>query len=301
MKVLILGSSGMLGTAFVKLSKHSKNIDYFFTARTKSKIIKIHNLFNIPSKKIIQLDISKKNLSKKLIYLKKYKFDYIINCIGLIKPYIDEKNSKSINNAININSLFPIQLSSIFNDDKTKIFQIATDCVYNGKKKLYTEKSNHDAEDVYGKTKSLGEVQKYNFFNIRCSIIGEEIDNKLSLIEWFKSQPKNSKLNGFSNHRWNGLTTNAFANLIETIILNHIPIPNNLHLVPKNILSKYDLLLCLKKLYNRDDLNIKRINHLSKIDRTIDTINKKINDKIWKNSLYKKKLTIEKMIELTVI
>ena len=44
-----------------------------------------------------------------------------------------------------------------------KVIQIATDCVFDGLKGNYTEDDKHNAIDVYGKTKSLGEVSADNF------------------------------------------------------------------------------------------------------------------------------------------
>ncbi len=299
MKVLVLGSSGMLGSAFVKSSLNNNTLDYHFTIRSNNQLNVLKKVFKINKKNINILDIVDKNIVSKLKKLKRQKFDIVINCIGVIKPYINESNFKSVENTLKINSLFPHLLSSVFNKG-THIYQIATDCVYSGKNSFYLENSNHDAEDIYGKSKSLGEVFKSNFFNIRCSIIGEELKNNLSLIEWFKSQDINSSINGFSNHQWNGLTTNAYVKLIESIIINKIKIPNKMHLVPKNYITKYELLSCLIKKYNRNDINLNKINHPQSINRTINTNNKKINNQIWSKSCFKKKLTIEEMIDLSL-
>ena len=81
--------------------------------------------------------------------------------------------------------------------------QIATDCVYSGKKGSYNEDDLHDALDVYGKTKSLGEAQSPNLLNIRCSIIGPEQGKHVSLLEWFLTQEPGAKLQGFAHHHWN--------------------------------------------------------------------------------------------------
>ena len=97
----------------------------------------------------------------------------------------------------------------------------------------YLESDFHDAEDVYGKTKSLGEIKDKNFYNIRTSIIGEENYNKKSLVEWFKSSAVNSELKGFKNHKWNGLTTKVFSELLYSIIKCKID-KNLIHLIPKN-------------------------------------------------------------------
>ena len=119
--------------------------------------------------------------------------EYVINCIGIIKPYINSDNSSDIIKAIKVNSLFPYKLAQT----NKKIIQIATDCVWNGMRGKYLETDPHDAEDIYGKTKSLGEVYSHNFLNLRCSIIGPEKKGYLSLLEWFLHQPKNAEIKGY--------------------------------------------------------------------------------------------------------
>jgi dTDP-4-dehydrorhamnose reductase len=284
-KILILGSGGMLGCQVVKKLKNIKKVKLYVTYR-KKKIINYKNI------KFIKFDATNPES------LNKYSssFDYVINCIGIIKPYIDEKNQDSIHNAIIVNSILPFCLSKIFNRKKTKIYQIATDCVFSGNFGNYIETDKHDCIDVYGKTKSLGEIKAENFYNIRCSIIGLELKNKLSLLEWFINNPFKEKINGFSNHDWNGLTTKAFGEVIKTIIQKKIKIPNNFHLVPKNIVSKFELLKILQKKYNRNDIVITKTNSNQSINRTISTIYKNINKKIWQNTLYKKIPTINELI-----
>ena len=115
---------------------------------------------------------------------------------------------------------------------------------------LLTENSNHDAVDDYGKTKSLGEIKYKNFYNLRCSIIGRELFNKYSLLEWFLNC-KDKEINGFTNHKWNGITTFAYAKIVRSIIVENIDIPNSLHIIPSDIITKYELLQIFKKRLKR--------------------------------------------------
>lgn len=289
MKILIIGSSGMLGYQVLKTFSKIKSFKISATYRNKNFLKKINFKKNFRNINFIKHDVSK----KKLVISK---YNYIINCVGIIKPKIQESNNESILNAININSIFPFYLSK-YCSPKAKIFQIATDCVYSGEKGNYYENFPHDPRDIYGKTKSLGEINKNNFYNIRCSIIGKELYFKKSLLEWFVNQKKNASLSGFDNHLWNGLSTKVFSELIAAIIIYKIKIPNIMHLCPRNRVSKYQLLLMFKKYFSRKDLTIKKVKAINLIDRTLSTSYKEINKIIWKRSVYKKILNINEIVK----
>ncbi len=281
----------MLGHEFINALINYKNFNITATSRDlKNKFIS-----NTKKKiKWIHLDVE----TIKIKSLKKIvnNQDYIINCIGLIKPYIKENSLKDLKRALKINSIFPAELNETLNKSNCKIFQIATDCVFSGSKGNYNEKDLHDAFDVYGKSKSLGEINNKNFFNIRCSIIGPELKNFNSLYEWFKKSSQNSELNGFINHQWNGLTTKAYAYAIIAIIIKKIQIPNLIHLIPADKLNKFEIIQNFKSKLNRKDIKIKKVISSIKINRTLSTLYKKQNYKIWKNSIYKKPPSIQKLI-----
>jgi len=223
--------------------------------------------------------------------------DWIINCIGIIKPHINENNSSSVKNAIAVNSLFPHQLASAISNLKTKVLQIATDCVYSGKEGGYTEKSPHDPLDVYGKTKSLGEVSSEQFFHIRASIIGPEYGRSTSLQEWFLSQPKNAEVNGFTDHLWNGLTTHHFALLAKAIVLAGGDFSGTQHVIPANIVTKAELLESFAQVYNRKDIQINAVVSKFRIDRTLKTQDISRSNVLWRLAGYDKPPTIQEMIE----
>lgn len=290
--ILILGSTGMLGFGVLSSMIKYKKIKLGVTVRSKKKLKYIKKKF--PFNKVERfhlLNLAKINQKKINKIVDEY--DYIINCIGVIKPEINIKSSKSIKNAIFINSVFPKMLSnSILNNNK-KIYQIATDCVFSGKKGKYNEKSKHDDLEIYGISKSLGEINCKNFFNLRTSIVGRELLTKKSLIEWFLDQKKG--VNGFENHNWNGLTTKAFGEFIYTLIINEIKTPNMLHVIPRNILSKYKLLKIFKQKF-KTKFKINKYKAKVTIDRSLSTNHVKIINKIWKKTIFKTSPTILKMI-----
>ena len=289
-KILILGASGMLGWQITdKLLKVGEKLTLTVSNSNSEK--KLRNKVN-KNLKIIKIDFLKeKKVLKKIIT----KHNIIINCIGLIKPYINDKSQQDIKKALTLNSLLPDYINDVIKNSNIKVYQIATDCVFSGKDKNYLENSKHDCDDVYGKTKSLGEINSKNYFNLRCSIIGEEIKNYKSLISWFISNKNGASLNGFVNHEWNGLTTNAFAEVIKTLITSNIKIPNLIHLIPKNKISKYKLLNMLNFKY-QTNFKINKFKSNISINRTLNTNYKKINQIIWKKTKYGKAPSIETMI-----
>jgi dTDP-4-dehydrorhamnose reductase len=265
-KVLVLGSEGMLGHVVkgylakqpelsVQSAGRSKNDDFLLDAE------------NFETLSPLRLD----------------DFDYVINCIGIIKPYCKDNDPVGVQRALKVNAQFPWELSKRIGSS-TKVIQIATDCVYTGKKGKYEEGDAHDPTDVYGKTKSLGEVfNNSNFLNIRCSIIGPEVKGKLSLLEWFLSQKSGSEVNGFSHHLWNGVTTLQFAKLCKKIMAapgsfeairadHHAP-----HFTPNDTLSKLEMLKVFDRVYNQG-LKIAEKNVGESVDRTLSTKFRKIEE-----------------------
>ena len=278
-----MGSSGMLGNAVAKEFINEKFFDVYITFN--------HNFYN-------DLELNKNNMIKfnalnDSDILKDYNFDVIINCIGIVKPRINSTSQETI--AILVNSLFPRKLSDIFLHTKTKIYQIATDCVFSGTKGNYLENDIHDANDVYGMSKSLGEVKNENFYNLRCSIIGREINNKYSLFDWFLNN-KSDDVNGFTNHSWNGISTKAYAKYLKSILINKIEIPELLHIIPNDKLTKYEMLKIFNDKFFGGRKNIIPTNDNDSIDRTLDSSFKDLNHSIWKKTDYKHTPTIKEII-----
>jgi dTDP-4-dehydrorhamnose reductase len=211
------------------------------------------------------------------------KLDYIINCIGITKPFSRDDDPESVKRAITINSEFPWKLSEYTKKNNIKVIQIGTDCVYSGLKGLYSEIDKHDPLDVYGKSKSLGEVFDGSVLIIRCSIIGPEIkEQKSYLLEWFLNQPQRGTIGGYEHHLWNGITTLQFAQLCEKIISsnsyeNLIKISYVHHYTPNNIVNKFDLMNIFNDMFQKE-LKINQVNKPDEIvDRTLISNYKLLN------------------------
>ena len=288
MNIIIFGSTGMLGSSVIKEFVKNPKFKLFATYQSKNKkniLVKNYSLNRVTFLKVNIANIDNFRL-KKIIS----RMDVIINCIGLIKQ---KKNIKNYHKTMmKINALFPKRLNKL-SKPKQKIYQIATDGVYDGYVGKYNEDELHSATDIYGLSKSKGEIIEKNFFNIRCSIIGNELTYDNSLISWFLNT-KSNKINGYTNHLWNGVTNLVFAKILNFIIIKKINLPNKFHLVPKNEMSKYDILMFLKKIYKKDII-IKRYKKKLSINRTLTTNYKKLNLMLWKNC-FKKQLTIKEIM-----
>jgi dTDP-4-dehydrorhamnose reductase len=285
--ILVLGSNGMLGGMVTRILKKNPNFQVIPCSRSETN----------ESGTSYTLDINTFVKCNNAPFLH-YSYDYIANCSGAIKPRVKDNDPESIQDAILINSIFPHWLAQKF--PKIPILQIATDCVFSGRMGNSDENTFHDALDVYGKTKSLGECKYPNVKNLRCSIIGPEFNGRqYSLVEWFKSMPDKANLTGYTTHLWNGITTFHFAKIIEGIIEKDIQLPNIQHIVPRDVVSKLTLLRYFAKHFNREDVNIEMAHPIS-VDRTLLTSNVKLNDEIWEAAGYVRIPTVEEMIiELT--
>ena len=290
--ILVLGVSGMLGSmVFNYLSKNS-NFNTYGTVRNPKFLGKNILLFdaNEPSQlggeQFLQLNI-----------------DFIINCIGITKPFCRDEDALGVKNAIKINAEFPWKLAKYSKKNHIKVIQIATDCVYSGKKGNYNEDDVHDPLDVYGKTKSLGEVFDGSILNIRCSIIGPEFKEKKSfLLEWLLSQPYGGTISGYEHHIWNGVTTLQFAQICEKIIsLNSyedlINTSHVHHYIPNNTVNKYELMQIFNEIFDKE-LEINKVNILEEsIDRTLTSKYHKLDKLSPKMDMKEAILELKKYIE----
>jgi dTDP-4-dehydrorhamnose reductase len=276
-KVAILGSTGMLGSMVRRFLSSQPEYDLRTYSRSalEAALINVADLFQLISGQ-----------------------DYVINCIGVIKPRIDEKNPASVRDAIQVNAQFPYTLAHAAEWAKVRVLQIATDCVYSGREGNYREDSLHDATDIYGKTKSLGEVVSPAVRHLRCSIIGPEPAGRPrdSLLEWFLGQPKGAQVKGFTNHYWNGITTLAFAKLCHGIMREGIELPPLLHIVPQKTASKAGLLDQFRYSFSRMDITVDEVAAPTAINRTLSTCCPIANIHLWKAAGYPYQPTIQQMV-----
>lgn len=284
--ILVIGSTGMLGSAVTKHLTSSHHV--VIESNTSGNSLVFSNL-------CIKFDILR-NTAQELLKLVPGQIDYIINCSGVIKHKIDDNDSESVIQATRINSDFPKELAITGSASAIRIIQIATDCVYSGSSGLYNEESVHDATDIYGVTKSRGEVLQENMMILRCSIIGKESNSHIEFMDWVLCQPKNAKLNGFSNHLWNGITTLHFAKIILGVISDNAFNSGIHHVVPCDSASKFEMIDMVCKSFAREDIQIEKVLAETAVDRRLSTKFPEVNRDLWLNAGYDKPLSIYEMI-----
>lgn len=232
-----------------------------FTVRNSRKAVEQTGLSDISE---IFEEVNVENIAKVEEVFNSFKPDYVINAVGIIKQLPESKNDLL---ALNINSIFPQNLANLAEKRDFKLINISTDCVFSGKKGNYNESDFVDAEDLYGKSKFLGEVRGKNCLTIRTSIIGREIFTNHSLLEWFLSV-RDETVKGFTKAIFSGFPTIILSNIVKEILQNH-PQLEGLYHVSSAPINKYDLLCLIKDEFNLNTEIIPYDDFV--IDRSLDS------------------------------
>lgn len=229
-KIVIFGGSGMLGYVVAKYFSEY----YEVVAPTSDEF----NILNTPINEV------EKFLTDDVLA--------VINCAGIVKPRIQFYEKEDV---FKINSWFPIQLSKIVQQKYLDfpLIHISTDCVFTGNNGPYMEEALQDSLDIYGMSKAIGESCVKDGIVIRTSIIGEELKNKYSLLEWAISQV-GKEVSGWTDHIWSGVTTLELAKFIHTVIKNKWKDTGEIIHYASAPINKYELLKLISKVY---DLQLK--------------------------------------------
>jgi dTDP-4-dehydrorhamnose reductase len=163
--------------------------------------------------------------------------DVVINAVGVIKQLDLAKDAVT---SIATNALLPHRAAAFCKKQGARLIQFSTDCVFAGRKGPYAENAPTDAEDLYGRSKLLGEVSGPGCLTIRSSIVGRELRGRSSLVEWFISQ-RGGQAKGFAGALYTGLTTNVMSDLVGKLITEHPDVDGVWHVASEPI-SKYELL-----------------------------------------------------------
>ena len=240
MKVLVLGVTGMLGSAVFKTL--AKEHDVYGTVRRHSAA----SFFADNLRPNIIAGVDALDQDALVALLADVKPDVVVNCVGLIKQL---PNAKDPLVALPLNAMFPHRLARLCCLQGSRLIHISTDCVFSGEKGGYTESDESDAKDLYGKSKYIGELHDYsNCVTLRTSIIGHGLNSNASLVDWFL--PQEGQVKGFTKAVFSGLPTVELARVINEYVLPN-PELSGLYHVSAEPIDKCTLLNLVKDVYGK--------------------------------------------------
>lgn len=260
MRVLVLGASGMLGSAVAKIFAASGRYEVWGTLRSNSASRYFAGSSNI--KLISGLDVLCQDAL--LATFLKVQPEVVINCVGVIKQLENAQDPLAV---LPINAMLPHRLSRLCGIAEARLIHVSTDCVFSGRKGNYVESDPSDAEDLYGKSKFMGELSEdAHAITLRTSIIGHELGSHHALIEWFLSQQ--GKVRGYTRAIFSGLPTFELARVMRDYVLPH-PELFGLYHVSADPIAKFDLLSLVAKEYAKN-IEIEPYGDFE-IDRSLDS------------------------------
>jgi dTDP-4-dehydrorhamnose reductase len=244
-RIVILGVNGMLGHKMFQILT-PRFAEVFGTCRALVTSPRLRNVELLRDPRILQ-GVDAGNWEALHPLLADLRPHWIVNCVGVIKQ---REAAKAAIPSILINSLLPHRLAELSATWGGNVIHFSTDCVFTGRKGMYLESDESDALDLYGRSKFLGEVAVPNSLTLRTSIIGRELSEFRSLLEWFLSK-RGQRIQGYRKALYSGLTTNYLADLVGRIIENR-PDLHGLYQVTSEPISKFDLLCLIRNVFGLD-------------------------------------------------
>jgi len=219
--VLVIGA-GFLGSNIVKeLKKYEKTVTSTHYQKNSS---------------ILKLDISRKNDVES--FCAKVEPDLVINCAANNKVEFLEKN---LSVAYETNTLGAENVAIAANKIGSKLYQISTDSVFDGKLGMYKEDDVPNPLNNYANSKFLGEKAVIdnckNHIIIRTNFYGHSNESKYLFDSILNKLINNEKFIGFNDVIFNPLEVGNLSELIVDLINSDFN--GILHLSSNEIFSKY--------------------------------------------------------------
>ncbi len=237
MRVLVLGAAGMLGH---KLLQTLSGIhDAVGTVRDEAAlharhpVLGGHRLFG---------GVRAEDFDSVVRAFAHLRPDAAVNCIGIVKQLPSANDPIA---CLTVNSLFPHRLAELCRATGSRLVHVSTDCVFTGRRGNYAESDPPDADDLYGRSKLLGEPLGPSCVTLRTSMIGRELRSRHGLLEWFLKN-RGGEAAGWSRAVTTGLTTAALSRLIRDLLERHLGLSGLWHAASHPI-SKYDLLALINQ------------------------------------------------------
>jgi dTDP-4-dehydrorhamnose reductase len=258
MRVLVLGAGGMLGNAVYRVISQRSEHEVFGTIRSATAAKRLATSAHgtlLPNVNVLDQD-------DLVSAMRQSKPDVVVNCVGLVKQLASGSDPLAV---LPINSILPHRLARLCALANTRVVHISTDCVFSGRRGKYGESDVSDAEDLYGKSKYIGELREYrNAITLRTSIIGHELTSRHALVEWFLSQE--GQVKGYAHAIFSGLPTVELAHVIRDVVLPRSSM-NGLYHVAARPISKLELLQLIAEIYGKP-ITVTPDEHV-KVDRSL--------------------------------
>jgi dTDP-4-dehydrorhamnose reductase len=242
MRVLVLGASGMLGHTVYRVLAGDPKFEVFGTLRSDAARSRLPAADN--AKLISGVDTDSPDAL--LGAFVESRPDAVINCVGVIKQL---KAAYDPLVTVPINSILPHRLARMAAASGGRLVHVSTDCVFTGAKGNYVESDAPDAQDLYGRSKLIGEVDQQNAVTLRTSIIGPELGGGgTGLVGWFLNQ--SGKVKGYRKAIFSGFPTVTLARLIRDKILPKKDLHGLYHASVAPI-DKFSLLTLVREIYGK--------------------------------------------------
>jgi dTDP-4-dehydrorhamnose reductase len=261
MRVLVLGASGMLGSEVFQ--EFDGRVPYDVWGLVRNPAFLRH--FSSTQQRRLVTGVDVLDEAALPAALDQVRPDVIINCVGLIKQKDHAEDPLVV---LPVNAMLPHKLAALCGPRNVRLLHISTDCVFSGRKGMYTEADPSDAEDLYGKSKYIGELRDIPFaVTLRTSIVGRELDSNRALVDWFLSQ-QGAVVDGFRRSIFSGMTAIELARIMRDVVLPDADL-HGLYHVSSSPISKFDFLKLVAAQY-RKSIEVKPDDGLV-IDRSLDS------------------------------
>jgi len=242
MKILILGASGMLGSTMFRWLSSDPSYEVWGSLRSDRSL---RHLPEILHQRLVT-NVEALDADALTSLFNEIRPDAVVNCVGVIKQVAVANDPLVV---LPINAMLPHRLARICALAGARLIQISTDCVFSGRKGQYREEDVSDAEDLYGKSKYIGELHDLpHAVTLRTSIIGHELESATSLVDWFLAQ--NGRVLGYSKAVFSGLPTVELARVLKEFVLPR-PDLHGLYHVAAEPIAKLDLLRLIAAQYGK--------------------------------------------------
>jgi dTDP-4-dehydrorhamnose reductase len=221
---------------------------------------------------------------------------WALNAIGVLRSRIDESDPASVAAATEVNAEFPHRLARAATATGVRLIHFGTDAVFDASSGPHDEGAPHLGTGVYAQSKSRGEPDASEALILRCSIVGPERGKPRSLLGWALGQPAGATIDGYTDARWNGVTSWHMAKLCAAIVSRDASPPSPLHVVPDDAVTKAELLELILAAFGRRDVTVRRVASGNPSDLTLTTSHPKVGGTLWAAAGWRRPPTIAQML-----